>query len=129
MGRFVSMDPIGLRGGVNLYNYAISPTQWVDPAGLSPCHVTPITRNNARQLLRSRGLSKQQQHEITSSFDGQIHATQGRAGDQFLITESETGKASGCSLLAAPLEQRPLSAAVNWRFRRAIPQRSKTPFG
>jgi RHS repeat-associated protein len=33
--RFVSEDPIGLRGGVNLYSYAFNtPLNWTDPTGL-----------------------------------------------------------------------------------------------
>ena len=34
-GRFVSQDPIGLAGGVNLYQYAPNPLSWVDPLGLA----------------------------------------------------------------------------------------------
>jgi RHS repeat-associated protein len=34
-GRFISQDPIGLRGGVNLYQYAPNPVAWIDPLGLS----------------------------------------------------------------------------------------------
>jgi RHS repeat-associated protein len=33
-GRFVSKDPIGLRGGVNLHRYAENPIKWIDPLGL-----------------------------------------------------------------------------------------------
>jgi uncharacterized protein RhaS with RHS repeats len=29
-------DPIGLRGGVNLYTYVKNPLTWFDPLGLSP---------------------------------------------------------------------------------------------
>ena len=32
-GRFVSPDPIGLAGGLNLYRYAPNPTGWSDPWG------------------------------------------------------------------------------------------------
>ncbi|WP_431020672.1 RHS repeat-associated core domain-containing protein [Burkholderia cepacia] len=35
-GRFVSKDPIGLQGGLNLHAYAPNPTEWVDPLGLWP---------------------------------------------------------------------------------------------
>jgi RHS repeat-associated protein len=40
-GRFVSKDPIGLAGGINVYAYAFNPTGWIDPLGLQstkcPC--------------------------------------------------------------------------------------------
>jgi RHS repeat-associated protein len=35
-GRFVSKDPIGLLGGVNVSAYAPNPVSWADPLGLSP---------------------------------------------------------------------------------------------
>jgi RHS repeat-associated protein len=34
IGRFISKDPIGLAGGLNLYAYAPNPVRWVDPRGL-----------------------------------------------------------------------------------------------
>ncbi|EEH1059806.1 type IV secretion protein Rhs [Salmonella enterica] len=34
-GRFVSQDPIGLRGGLNLYAYAPNPIRWIDPLGVA----------------------------------------------------------------------------------------------
>ncbi len=36
--KFISGDPIGLRGGLNLYQYAPNPLSWIDPLGLA---VTP----------------------------------------------------------------------------------------
>ena len=33
IGRFVTQDPIGLDGGINLYRYAPNPVSWVDPWG------------------------------------------------------------------------------------------------
>ncbi|WP_323870516.1 RHS repeat-associated core domain-containing protein [Xenorhabdus szentirmaii] len=35
IGRFISPDPIGLNGGINLYQYAPNPLGWVDPLGLN----------------------------------------------------------------------------------------------
>ncbi|HID7482823.1 TPA: RHS repeat-associated core domain-containing protein [Morganella morganii] len=32
-GRFTQQDPIGLMGGLNLYQYAPNPVGWVDPWG------------------------------------------------------------------------------------------------
>ncbi|MBZ9664121.1 DUF6531 domain-containing protein [Pseudomonas sp. LMG 31766] len=36
IGRFISPDPIGLAGGINLFQYAPEPYGWVDPWGWSP---------------------------------------------------------------------------------------------
>ena len=33
-GRFISQDPISIRGGLNLYRYAPNPLRWIDPWGL-----------------------------------------------------------------------------------------------
>ncbi|MCQ6463566.1 RHS repeat-associated core domain-containing protein, partial [Vibrio parahaemolyticus] len=39
-GRFVSQDPIGLKGGINLYQYAPNPLSWIDPLGLTTEEIT-----------------------------------------------------------------------------------------
>jgi RHS repeat-associated protein len=41
VGRFISKDPIGYLGGLNLYQYASNPISWVDPSGLSNSAVGP----------------------------------------------------------------------------------------
>jgi len=35
IGRFITVDPIGLLGGTNNYEYAPNPLTWIDPLGLS----------------------------------------------------------------------------------------------
>lgn len=35
VGRFISKDPIGYAGGLNLFGYAPNPTGWIDPLGLA----------------------------------------------------------------------------------------------
>ncbi len=42
-GRFVSQDPISIRGGLNLYRYAPNPITHIDPSGLSDFIATEIT--------------------------------------------------------------------------------------
>ncbi|WP_172400315.1 RHS repeat domain-containing protein [Gilliamella apicola] len=37
IGRFTQPDPIGLLGGLNLYQYAFNSLMWIDPLGLAPC--------------------------------------------------------------------------------------------
>ncbi|EBW9836775.1 RHS repeat protein, partial [Salmonella enterica subsp. enterica serovar Mikawasima] len=34
IGKFISGDPISIRGGINLYQYAPNPISWIDPLGL-----------------------------------------------------------------------------------------------
>ncbi|AKM03221.1 RHS repeat-associated core domain-containing protein [Burkholderia pyrrocinia] len=36
-GQYLSVDPIGLAGGIRTHGYVANPTQWVDPLGLSGC--------------------------------------------------------------------------------------------
>jgi RHS repeat-associated protein len=39
-GRYITQDPIGLEGGINLYSYPMDPVEWVDPWGLNRYKVT-----------------------------------------------------------------------------------------
>ena len=45
VGRFTVQDPVGLEGGLNVYQYAPNPAGWIDPWGLagSPLTATHIT--------------------------------------------------------------------------------------
>jgi len=44
VGRFVSKDPIGLAGGVNVFQYAPNPVGWIDPLGLARCPCDPCSK-------------------------------------------------------------------------------------
>ncbi|CAO3304184.1 hypothetical protein METHP14_1560003 [Pseudomonas sp. P14-2025] len=45
VGRYITHDPIGLLGGLNLYQYGVNPTGWLDPLGWAgnPANATHIT--------------------------------------------------------------------------------------
>lgn len=47
-GRFVSQDPIGLRGGLNSYTYVPNPLKYIDPLGL--CKVEGARARQAQML-------------------------------------------------------------------------------
>ena len=55
-GRFISQDPIGLAGGLNLYQYAPNPLSYIDPLGLKPCAPTgefdSITTGKVYRVIR-----------------------------------------------------------------------------
>jgi RHS repeat-associated protein len=51
MGRYITQDPIGLHGGINLYGYVKDPNGWIDPLGLADKEPTANVPD-----LRSDGL-------------------------------------------------------------------------
>ncbi|QND97510.1 putative deoxyribonuclease RhsC [Burkholderia cenocepacia] len=57
-GRFVSKDPIGLDGGINVYQYAPNPTGWIDPLGLARCPCDCLKKGNPEGNGPYRGGSK-----------------------------------------------------------------------
>ncbi|HFY9991432.1 TPA: RHS repeat-associated core domain-containing protein [Providencia stuartii] len=50
LGRFTQQNPIGLAGGLNLYQYAPNPLTWVDPWGLSACAPTHHLATNKHSI-------------------------------------------------------------------------------
>ncbi|WP_296227819.1 RHS repeat-associated core domain-containing protein [Ralstonia sp. UBA689] len=63
-GRFISKDPIGLTGGLNVYQYAPNPIGWVDPLGLARCPCDPCSkfrRASLRDIRRQLAIPMSQQ--------------------------------------------------------------------
>lgn len=55
IGRFITQDPIGLRGGMMPYEYAPNPINWVDPLGLMKQFTGDVFRAlNAHQVGQVR---------------------------------------------------------------------------
>jgi RHS repeat-associated protein len=62
IGRFLSADPIGMLGGINLYSYCPNPINWVDPFGLVSCkNGRPGRRAAFRRAKRDAGIPMGQQ--------------------------------------------------------------------
>ena len=64
VGRFTTQDPIGLLGGDNLYQYAVNPTGWVDPLGLTDIKAFETyeqARKVALKWLEERGFQAEKE--------------------------------------------------------------------
>ena len=74
-GRFTTQDPIGLAGGLNLYQYAPNPTGWVDPLGLASC-------------APSKGFSRR--NRIASRWVGRLTGKKPVDVDEYLVSRGWT---------------------------------------
>ena len=58
-GRYLTLDPSKLKGGLNGYRYTLNPTGWVDPLGLEDCpggcllYTSPSPRDRTRSRMPS----------------------------------------------------------------------------
>ncbi|WP_249221050.1 RHS repeat-associated core domain-containing protein, partial [Serratia rubidaea] len=52
-GSYISQDPIGLRGGLNLYQYVPNPLGWVDPLGWASIWVSASEINYSQRTVRN----------------------------------------------------------------------------
>ena len=52
----MSQDPIGLTGGMNLFEYAPNPIIWVDPLGLSSFSCNKLTVCGCKEILKSENV-------------------------------------------------------------------------
>lgn len=69
VGMFVSLDPIGLMGGDNVFAYSPNPIMWIDPLGLNNCKpslvrykkdkITPISGSYQSGINRAWALEKE----------------------------------------------------------------------
>ncbi|MGP9737738.1 MULTISPECIES: RHS repeat-associated core domain-containing protein, partial [unclassified Halomonas] len=55
-GRFISQDPTGLLGGINLYGYVANPTGMVDPLGLNAWEAIKFHSKMIPRFIRDEGM-------------------------------------------------------------------------
>ena len=88
-GRFISQDPIGLNGGLNLYQYAPNPIVWIDPLGLARYGNTGgggTTSDNSIEL--GRNLAREGRPVGAGQAAGHIVASGGSKGHWAAAAES-----------------------------------------
>jgi len=72
MGRFITQDPIGLMGGLNLYQYASNPILWIDPEGLATYNTMPVISGFQKHHIIPQQLA---QHPVLKASGMNIHAS------------------------------------------------------
>jgi len=102
-GRFISSDPIGLLGGLNVHQYAPNPTEWVDPLGLvkqCSCGCGPYinqdakwreVKNDPNTSANIRGWIKHQERQVALGKQAQVNAPPGYDLKHRKGCESENG--------------------------------------
>ncbi|MDE1464275.1 RHS repeat domain-containing protein, partial [Spartinivicinus poritis] len=89
LGRFINQDPIGIKGGLNLYKYAPNPVMWVDPFGL-----VKVYRNLRMEDNPARGFKKEDPVKRlvankpgrNMTVDGHVRTGSRNKGSQFIST-------------------------------------------
>ncbi|WP_148097683.1 RHS repeat-associated core domain-containing protein, partial [Trabulsiella odontotermitis] len=71
-GRFTTQDPIGLAGGLNLYQYAPNPLSWIDPWGLTGTYI--FTDGTTSYI--GKGPESRMYNSMNYRIDGKTNATQ-----------------------------------------------------
>ncbi|WP_055733291.1 RHS repeat domain-containing protein [Agarivorans gilvus] len=83
-GRYIQQDPIELLGGINLYQYTPSPTNWVDPLGLCKEDGAPLVAGlpllaPAAQPLASSGSQVLGQYAARQAANQAVYAVAERS--------------------------------------------------
>ncbi|WP_268801098.1 RHS repeat-associated core domain-containing protein [Pseudomonas huanghezhanensis] len=79
IGRFTTPDPIGLAGGINLYQYAPNPLGWIDPWGWSCTAITARSRSHAYLLAKKHAqVPRVSRGGIEISIDSVKETSRGR---------------------------------------------------
>ena len=94
---FISQDPIGLAGGLNVYQYAPNPLGYIDPKGLTPKTLYHYTTEEGMNGIMESGTIRASSGDIHARFgEGQYFTdiTPAMIGGRTLKDASGTGKMS-----------------------------------
>ncbi|MFZ4835076.1 RHS repeat-associated core domain-containing protein [Rouxiella sp. Mn2063] len=111
-GRFTQPDPIGLLGGINLYQYAPNALGWVDPLGLSRCQAN---LSKAERQARIHELAEANAHrrlQEIENMSSRSHFLE-RHGAQTSL-ESQLGRATNGTNPSTGIQQRTPTAATRF---------------
>lgn len=116
-GRYVESDPIGLRGGVSTYGYAMqSPMQWIDPKGLAIWNVS-----DAVEIGAVVGVGGQYaNYHLTSEC--------GSNGKRYKITVQAVGPSAGLGLSCKTCFTAPFKIITGGKFNDHSPQPDPNAF-
>ena len=86
IGRFISPDPIGLEGGINLGSYSPNPISWIDPWGWAGC---TLKKSNEKTHDYDLTISKSKYPETAGHIGDAI-----KAGHPDVVTINRGGASS-----------------------------------
>jgi len=82
-GRYISQDPIGLVGGLEVYHYPHDPLMGIDPFGLAECGKRPwIKRSVYQELQKLAGLASA--NKFAAALENGIVGPVGKSGIKLL---------------------------------------------
>ncbi len=65
-GQYICIDPIGLLGGLNLYQYAPNPLNWIDPLRLVRVCIQPGDKTPYGRVFTDHGAKRANERNFTS---------------------------------------------------------------
>ncbi|EOT1319592.1 RHS repeat-associated core domain-containing protein [Escherichia coli] len=83
-GRFISQDPISIRGGLNLYRYAPNPLRWIDPLGLDWNY--HLTDSDGKVYYHGRASDNASMEDVARRHSNTTGADKARFGETDTMT-------------------------------------------